>query len=256
MTNTTDWMDIYCKWLRDNTITSTLSNGWTEIGTPILDRHNDGIIIYIKKEGETITISDDGYTLNDLQISGIPIQRNTYQKILTNLLTSYGITQKDYELTTTATMSTFAVKKHLFIQGLLAINDMFLLSTKNIKSIFLDDVANFFIENKIIHTPNVSLAGKSGLTHHIDYIIPAATHNNKPEKLIKAFNTPREDIVKSALFSWNDIQKTRNTNPELVVFLNDQKPVKDKIIYALEEYKALPILWSKRAEHISNLSIA
>lgn len=256
MKKATDWIDLYYKWLRDNTATASLANGWVEIGTPIMDRHNDGIIVYIKKDGDAITISDDGYTLNDLEMSGIPIARGTYKKILSNLLLNYGITQKGMELTTTANMNTFAAKTHLFLQGLLVINDMFLLSSSNIKSIFLDDVNNFFIENKIIHTPNVALVGKSGLTHQIDYVIPAAPHKNKPERLIKAFNTPREDIVKSALFSWNDIQEKRKNNSDLIVFLNDRKNVKDTIIYALEEYKAIPILWSKREDHIIDLSIA
>ena len=61
MTTDFAWIDEYYNWLRGNASAKQLQNGWTEIGTPFMDRHNDGLVIYAKLENDSITLSDDGY---------------------------------------------------------------------------------------------------------------------------------------------------------------------------------------------------
>ena len=46
MTTDFAWIDEYYNWLRGNASAKQLQNGWTEIGTPFMDRHNDGLVIY------------------------------------------------------------------------------------------------------------------------------------------------------------------------------------------------------------------
>ena len=41
-------IESYFKWLKDKTIVKQLSDNWTEITTPYLDRHNDYLQIYAK----------------------------------------------------------------------------------------------------------------------------------------------------------------------------------------------------------------
>ena len=60
----------YFRWLKDKTITRNIGNSWTEITTPYLDRHNDYLQIYAKKEKDEIILTDDGYIINDLELSG------------------------------------------------------------------------------------------------------------------------------------------------------------------------------------------
>lgn len=61
-----DWIAEYYQWIKKNLSARNLKNGWTEIGTPFMDRHNDGLVIYAKRDGDAITLSDDGYIINDL----------------------------------------------------------------------------------------------------------------------------------------------------------------------------------------------
>ena len=61
-----DWIAEYYQWIKKNLSARRLKNGWTEIGTPFMDRHNDGLVIYAKRDGDSITLSDDGYIINDL----------------------------------------------------------------------------------------------------------------------------------------------------------------------------------------------
>ena len=51
-----DWINEYYDWLKSNTQIQRLKSGWTEIGTPFMDRHNDGLTVYAKLEGDSITL--------------------------------------------------------------------------------------------------------------------------------------------------------------------------------------------------------
>lgn len=247
-----DWITLYYDWLKDNTIAKTLSNGWTEIATPFLDRHNDGLIVYLKKDGDNITISDDGYIIADLLNSGCSLSGTTRKKMLKTFLYSYGISLKNNsELVTTATLSDFPQKKHMMIQAMSAVNDMFMLTKENIASIFTDDISAFFDEKNILYTPDAYFMGRSGLNQRIDFVIPRSVQKNKPERFVFAINSPRVDIIQQKLFSWNDVKINRpNVNTDLLIFLNDIKSIDNKIIDAIVKYEAKPILWSKREDYI------
>ena len=60
-------VDRYQAWLKDRTALKQV-NGWIEITTPFLDRHNDYVQIYAKREDGGLVLSDDGHTLDDLLI--------------------------------------------------------------------------------------------------------------------------------------------------------------------------------------------
>jgi len=56
----------YHAWLRDRTALKKIRH-WTEITTPFLDRHNDCIQIYARREESGFLLTDDAHTLNDLE---------------------------------------------------------------------------------------------------------------------------------------------------------------------------------------------
>nr|DAK26643.1 MAG TPA: protein of unknown function DUF1828 [Caudoviricetes sp.] len=59
------FVEHFFNWLK-NIEEIKLSDGWYEITTPIPDRHNDGIVVYVKEENGQIIISDDGYFFDDM----------------------------------------------------------------------------------------------------------------------------------------------------------------------------------------------
>ena len=65
-------LDQYWAWLRDKTILRQM-NGWVEITTPYLDRHNDRLQIYAMRRGSGYVLADGGYVLDDLEQSGCKI---------------------------------------------------------------------------------------------------------------------------------------------------------------------------------------
>ena len=114
----------YYKWLKDKTTWEQLDS-WVEITTPYLDRHNDYVAIYLKQEGNFYMLTDDSYTINDLEQSGCLLDYPKRKKILDITLNGFGIHRNKNELFIKTNHKDFALNKHNLIQAILAVNNMF-----------------------------------------------------------------------------------------------------------------------------------
>ncbi|MBN2413449.1 DUF1829 domain-containing protein [candidate division KSB1 bacterium] len=245
-------IDNYINWLRDKTILQDI-NGHVEITTPFMDRHNDYIQIYINKDKNgNYLLTDDGYTITDLEFTGFSFDSSKRQELLKTTLSSYGVQLVKNDLTATATVDNFALKKHNLIQSILAVNDLFYLSSPYVASLFLEDVAKFLNSNEVRYTPNVKFSGKSGYDHLFDFVIPAS--KVKPERIIKTINRPSKQQTESFLFAWLDTRDIRPKDSTSLVFLNDSeaKPLSN-ILSSFKSYKVTPIPWSGRDNYIKEL---
>lgn len=246
-----DWATQYFNWLKEKTKTKEI-NGWTEITTPFLDRHNDGIVIYIRRNNDKILISDDGYTLADLEACGYPIKSESRKQILLSYLRGFGVTLSDKELIIEANDTNFPQRKHFLLQAILAVNDMFMLTRSQIANIFLDDLTDLLDESDVRYTPNVHFQGISGLSYRFDFVIPKS--RKRPERIITAINSPNITSEKIAVFNWNDTQKARTQDSLFYVFINDNKKVSSNVFDILAAYNTTTILWSERKKYISDLA--
>lgn len=258
MTAKFEWIEEYYKWLRGAASARQLQNGWTEIGTPFMDRHNDGLTVYAKMEGDNITLSDDGYIINDLLADGISLNRKKRKELLDSFLMSYGVQNVNNEMIMHTTISGYPVSMHMFIQAMLAVNDMFMLSDSTVKTIFLDDVAAFLDERQIIYTPSFIAKGSTGLEFNFHFQIAG----RKSEILINSFNTMNRGNLSSFLFDWLDIKEARQKRAKKKVaglaIINDEKGVNQKYLEALESKDTQYILFSQRndPENLKKLSAA
>ena len=66
-------IDGYYSWLHENASVKKAKDDWFEIETPMLDRHNDFLSIYIRKSENEIELTDGGYILNDLDMCGFDV---------------------------------------------------------------------------------------------------------------------------------------------------------------------------------------
>ena len=66
-------LDDYVAWLRDKTLLRQVQD-WVEITTPYLDRHNDYIQIYARKANGAFTLTDDGYTIEDVRSGAVDVE--------------------------------------------------------------------------------------------------------------------------------------------------------------------------------------
>ena len=89
---------------------------------PILIEHNDYMQIYLKGNNDGFTLTDGGYTLDDLEQSGCKIDSPKRQALLKMTLNGFGVEVKDRALNVSATQGNFGPRKHDLVQAMLAVN--------------------------------------------------------------------------------------------------------------------------------------
>ena len=236
-------------WLKSE-ININTTNTHLELTCPFLDRYNDYLQIYIENiDNKNFILSDDGYIIGNLEMSGIDMSTKRRQELLQKFIKKYAIELKDNELYLKANYESFPQKFMLLIQAMLNIDDMFMLSQSKVVSLFFDDVINFFSKNEIFYSNDIKLTGKSGFVYQYDFLLQRNQKN--PERLCKLINNPSKQNMELTLFEWNDTKETRQEDSTLIVFLNDNNGVDMNIIDGYKNYNVTPFLWSEREKNIN-----
>ncbi|MFD0712176.1 DUF1829 domain-containing protein [Paenibacillus sp. GCM10027626] len=247
--------DSYVNWLKQKITLKELGDA-VEITTPFMDRHNDYLQIYVQqKTPNKLTLSDAGYILTDLKLSGCDVFSSPKRRnILQTILNGYGVkVSTKEELFVETTIEAFPQKKHMLIQSMMTVNDMFMTSRENVQSIFLEEVDHFLLDNDIRYVENVNFTGKSGFPHTFHFAIPRSKQH--PERILHALNNPTKHNSENLLFAWTETKENRRPDSKLFAVLNDsEKSIRPGIINALHEYDVQPILWSKRNQFINQLT--
>ena len=237
-------LDDYLAWLRDKTSLRQIDK-WIEITTPYLDRHNDYIQIYAGKANNGFLLTDDGYTIDDLEQCGCKLESSKRQDLLKMTLNGFGVQLHDNALEVHASHDNFALRKHNLVQAILAVNDMFYLAMPMVASLFYEDVVAWLDLHEVRYTPRVKFTGKSGYDHLFDFVIPKSRH--KPERILQAINRPNRETTQAVAFSWIDTKEVRPVDSMAYALLNDsEQPVSAGVIDALRSYDVQPIPWTKR----------
>jgi hypothetical protein len=248
MTSATEVQELlnkYHSWLRDRSNLRTVNARWIEISTPFLDRHNDYIQIYAAQNGDGYELSDDGYTLSDLETSGCSLDTPKRKQMLQVTLNGFGVSNKNGILTVRARKDTFPQRKHALIQAILAVNDLFYLATAAVRSLFKEDVEAWLNHSEIRYLPNVQFIGQSGYPHSFDFAIPKSS--KAPERLMKAIANPSKDAAQSLIFSWMDTKQVREQNSVAIAVLNNKdRDVAASVLDAFGNYSIDTVLWSER----------
>lgn len=243
----------YRNWLRDKTTLREVNGTWVEITTPYLDRHNDALQIYARRENGGFVLTDDRYTIHDLEASGCVLKTDKRQDLLRMTLNGFGVKLVDEALEVHATAENFPGRKHSLIQAILAVNDLFYLAKPVVESLFLEDVVAWLDANEIRYTPEVKLPGVSGYDQLFNFIIPKS--RKQPERILQAINRPSKDTAQSFIHAWNDTRPARASESKAYAVLNDtEQPVAGGVIDALANYQVKPILWSHRGEAVTELA--
>ena len=241
----------YTNWLKEK-VTAKKIGDICELTTPFVDRHNDYLQIYIKAIPSGLLLTDDGYIIRDLEISGLEFNTERRKNELNTILNGFGVMLHGDCLEVEARPDNFPQKKHNLLQAMLAINDLFVLTPAKVASFFKEDVERFLSLHEIRFTKDINFIGKSGFNHHFDFIIPLS--KKEPERILMAINNPTKNNISTMLFSWDDTRKVRSENSVAIAVLNDQdKEITPDAIHALKAYEIKPIVWSKREEYIEKL---
>jgi len=246
-------VDNYLLWLKENIKSKDINNGY-HFSLPFLDNHNDHIEIYIIKNSDfEFTLTDGGYIINDLEISGVSFNTPTRKILLERILLSYGVKldETDNSIYIRSDLKNLAKKKHILVQCILAISDLYILAKESIQNFFFDDVYDKFKEKNILVTTKITINGKSGYPNNIDILLPTKLG----EILIKTISNPRKDRITSILFSYNDIKQTgRDVKEGLIVYDDRQFELKKEDEIAVKTYQTKLLGLNELSNYIDSLT--
>ena len=244
----------YRLWLKDKTKLRELDGTWVEITTPYLDRHNDALQLYVRAENGGYVLSDDSYTIHDLEASGCNLNTEKRQDLLNLTLRGFGIQPRGEALEVHATPETFPARKHNLIQAILAVNDLFYLAKPVIESLFFEDVVAWLEANDVRYTHKVKFTGTSGFDHLFDFVIPKSPRK-QPERIVQAINRPTRDKAEAFIYAWSDTREVRPSESKAYAILNDvEQPVSGGVLDAFRNYRIQAVPWSQRAEFVLEIA--
>lgn len=245
-------IDQYFSWLKSKTTWREV-NGWTEITTPYLDRHNDYIQIYLRQDGDDWELTDDGETLSDLAQSGCELDTPRRKTLLNTTLNGFGVHLANGAITVRAKQDSFPLRKHNLVQAILAVNDLFYLARSSVESFFFEDVALWMDSADIRYTQRVKFSGHTGYDHLFDFVVPKS--RRAPERIVRVVNNPVKDQASAAILSWIDTKETRPSDSIAYAILNDrERRVPDGVSEAFQSYSITPVPWSQREQHQARLA--
>jgi len=245
----------YTTWLRKE-ITVARFGEYVELTTPYLDRFNDYLQIYVKQDTDgVITLTDDGYTIGSLISSGMTFKSSIRQKALNRIAMNFNVSINGEEITTIATANNFPQKKHMMVQAMLAVDDLFVVSSENVKDLFLEDIETYFNANEIYYSKDFSILGKTGNVYSYDFHFQRT--KEKPERFCRGINKLSKSKRDVTLFNWMDTQEKRATSSELIVIYNDENYVSEDVLTGFDNYGVKKIPFSERQNpNILNLFAA
>ncbi len=239
-------LEDYEAWLRNNTSLREI-NDWVEVTTPYLDRHNDQLQIYVRRENGHYLLTDDGFTIADLESSGCRLDTPRRQKLLRMTVNGFGVKVSDEKLEVTATRDSFPLRKHNLIQAMLAVNDLFYLAEPVVRNLFFEDVVAWLEESDVRYSPKVKFTGLSGYDHVFDFVIPKS--KRAPERLLRAITRPSRNTAEAFIHAWSDTHGVRSPESAAFAILNDrEQKMPPEVPEALTAYNITPVPWTRREE--------
>ena len=244
----------YIQWM-ESQFACIERNGFVEITTPFLDRHNDKIQIYAQRRNGNYFITDAGEVLSDLQCCGMEFNTDKRRALLAQTLNGFGVKEVEGELCVHASESNLGQKTNDLIQAMLSVNDLFCLARSSVSSFFLEDVENWLNEKDIRFLPAVNMVGKSGLSYRFDFAIPKSKSKGIPERLLRVMNSPDKGLTQQILLSWVDTKDARPEESKLFVLVNDsEQKIPAATIEAFSNYDLKTVPWSQKEMYVEELA--
>ena len=242
----------YVGWIKERTSFRSIDD-WVEITTPFLDRHNDHIQIYVQETKDGYLLTDDGYTIRDLEISGCALNTPKRKALLEANINGFGVNLNGKAIEVFADEYNFAQKKHNLIQAILSVDDLFYTAQANVESLFREDVSKWLDSNEVRYIPDIIFSGQSGLEHRFSFVIPKS--KAEPERVLQAINNPTKNSVELFVFAWIDTIKARPEGTKAYAILNDaEMTISIETMNIMKEYQINPLPFSERNNFIPEIA--
>lgn len=246
------FIDKYIHWLKENISSYQFNNGITEITVPFLNQRNDFMQIYVIDKGNGLyELSDDSATINDLEMYGVTLNTTARIAVFNKIINGYGVQRNENdELVINCSIDSFAQRKNMLIQAMHSVSNMFMLSRKSVRNVFIEDVQQYLDDNEIQYVPDIQIAGKSGLTHKFDFALPS-TKSSK-ERLVSTINSLDMLAAKLHLLSIIEIKAVRKSD-FMVIFNDVDNKVSEDAKSSLQSYQTILVPWSQKERYMDSL---
>lgn len=255
MATTNQLVNNYIDFFKEKFIIEHL-DGADEIITPFTDNLNDFISVYIERNDDgTLTLTDNGNTIDELELLGLEWNTKTRKKMLNSILINYGVElDENNRMFIRSTESDFSIKKHGFIQAILKVNDLLFTKRSNVINLFNDEVWDFLYEHEFGGSENIDMTGKSGLVYKVDYTLGAT--KKRPEIIMQFMNRPSFDSITTQEYIYQDISEVRMTRSkkslDYFVIVNDiENSIPNKVETVIQNSNLKLIRWSNKDELLS-----
>ncbi|MCL2058545.1 MAG: DUF1828 domain-containing protein [Oscillospiraceae bacterium] len=237
----------YTEWLKKEITTASFGE-YVEFTTPFLDRFNDYMQIYVKQNVDgTFSLTDDGYIIGNLISSGMTFRKGTNRRsMLDRIASNFNVIIDGEDITTTASTYNFPQKKHMMVQAMLSIDDLYVASPDSVKSMFLEDIETYFNANEIFFSRDFSVLGKTETIYTYDFLLQRT--KMKPERFCRGINRLTQDRRDIALFNWADTQEKRGNTGELIIIFNDENTVSNDVLRGFYNYGIKTVPFSQRQQ--------
>lgn len=230
----------YLSFIKDNAMFNAITDFHTEVVTPFVDPFGEAIGFSINSNGNSLTLTDNGYTIWNLSVNGIDVTKKGRRKELFESLLQYnGFELNEQDIKKTTTKRNLGQSIHDMTQLLINVYDFIQLHPSSVKSQFLDDVKNYFMGNDNYSVfPAFSIAGKSRLEHRFNFVFMSKGIS----KIARVHNNINKQQVDTILASWLDTLEYRkreygDKEQLFIIVSNDGfNNIKDDYIMALKEY--------------------
>ncbi len=261
MTEINSLISKYYTWLQEETKWRAFDEH-IEITAPYLDRNNDYIQIYLQEIEKGYILTDDGATIEGLEMEGCSLDTGKRNNLMKSTLAGHGVDREDNSLVVSATEENFPLKKHSLIQSILAINDIFYLaqphtseSSISPKS-FSNNVENWFETLQIHYERKTGLPGRSGYERKFDFVILES--DSAPKKFVSTVANPTRDAADSLIIKWMDTSENREKEAKAYAVINDDESGSESkfldALNALKNYEIGTIPWTQRDSHGGDLA--
>lgn len=258
MFDTEKMKKIYFKWIdRKIQFTPSKEKDYMTITTPFLDMYNDYIEVVITKgKNSNYVISDDGYTLDELGLLDVNLNKKSKRKdYFQSILINFGVKEKNEELLIEFNdISKFPDAQNRLVQCMLQVFDLLQTSKNNVIQYFKEDVTNFFINNNIAVGEDLSLLGKSGRNSKFDIVIGRT--RKKRQQAIKVVNTPTASNIANPLFRIIDVRESQPNTDFAVIANNVNNPISSDFKSAFLSYQVPVYSWSDKEKWLSEFKTA
>ena len=241
----------YHNWVSESTTLRELED-CVEITTPFLDRHNDMMQIFATVSGDEIILSDDGYTIEDLEFCGLNVNTPSRRIFIEQNVNGFGVKRNGNDLVARTSAQDFALNMHNLLQAMIAIDDLYYLATPSRVSRFDADLVTWLNDSGISFDAK-KFKGRTGYKVDYKYVIPPS--GKMPERMLLAIDNPDRSAVEQVAFRWLDIRDARPSNARLYPILNDEQRISvAKEIDAFRSHEINPVLWSERESVLDELA--